>query len=890
MLSLAKNPVALESLGNDPGGELNDATLTRIIQDLYSQFPKEIPDLGQSNAGVPEQTSESLPNFAEPLTHGLLQPTKPEMKPMVEFGELSIPGAPPVNGAPGMPDAEGPMKGVGGGASLPSPHSPEMMAPSPSLNKMGNDEDSDSKSEPGESGSFNPYFIDFTGIEQSTGAFDGSKVPLTPGLQSLPVGGKGFVDPASVKQIPDSGTYPSSASADRSDGAGMPPGMSNAPPDTTGFELDFSKLGSPFKPLNMSPFLSETGSQEALLSKPMSGMPQTEGSQQDSFSPYFMPALPNGVLGGTPAGMPVSGASPSDPNQLGALQSPHASEAALKGTRNGDGMTGLKQSPQGMESGAPSAQGAESGGVLSDQLNLSKLSHESSTLPYFMFPVGSDQPGTLPSLNDTSSYLDVKNLKRITERFSFDVPRVFPGEDPVSTTIREKMDPKKDHPIAEGIARTLIKPFAPTFDTNISSYSNKKGDAQAESSESSDDGNYPIKNDFPALKQNVHGKPLIWLDSAATSQKPYDVIEKVKEYYHRDNSNVHRGAHTLAARSTNAYEEAREKVQAFIKAESKKEIVFVRGATEGINLVAQSWGRKNIGKGDEILLTEMEHHSNIVPWQFLAQEKGARIKVAPFTDVGEIDLEVFGKLLNEKTKIVAFTHVSNSLGTINPVKQMTGMAHQFGAKVLVDACQSVPHMPVKVHDINCDFLVFSGHKLYAPTGIGVLFGKRELLETMPPWQGGGSMIVDVTFDRTVFADIPAKFEAGTGNIADAVGLGAAIDYLNKVGMENVERFEQELIKYGMAALSAIPGLRLIGTAPNKAGVIAFLIEGYDPVQIGTFLDHEGIAVRAGHHCAQPAVRHYGVEATVRPSLGIYNTKSDIDALVKALHKAIKALK
>jgi len=387
---------------------------------------------------------------------------------------------------------------------------------------------------------------------------------------------------------------------------------------------------------------------------------------------------------------------------------------------------------------------------------------------------------------------------------------------------------------------------------------------------------------YAILQEQVHGRPLVWLDNAATTPKPNAVIDRLSSFYQHENSNIHRAAHTLAARATDAYEGAREKVRRFLNAGSTREIIFVRGATEGINLVAKSWGYRNVQKDDEIVITWLEHHANIVPWQQLAAEKGARLRVAPVDDSGQVILEEYEKLLGPRTRIVSFSQVSNALGTITPAKAIIEMAHRHGARVLVDAAQSVAHMTTDVQTLDCDFLVFSGHKIFAPTGVGVVFGKTELLENMPPWQGGGNMIVDVTFEKTVYSVPPARFEAGTGTIADAVGLGAALDYLDEIGLENISRYEHELLEYGTAGLLTVPGLRLIGTAREKAGVLSFVLDGMPTEEIGKALDQEGIAVRAGHHCAQPILRRLGVEKSVRASLALYNTREDIDALVAAL--------
>lgn len=393
-----------------------------------------------------------------------------------------------------------------------------------------------------------------------------------------------------------------------------------------------------------------------------------------------------------------------------------------------------------------------------------------------------------------------------------------------------------------------------------------------------------IRRDFPILQERVNGHPLIWLDNAATTQKPQSVIDRISYFYEHENSNIHRAAHELAARATDAYEDARTKVAHFLNASSSKEIVFVRGATEAINLVAQSWGRRHIDKDDEIVISWIEHHANIVPWQMLAAEKGARLRVVPVDDDGQILLDEYEKLLNPRTRLVSITQVSNALGTITPAHQMVQMAHRYGARVLVDGAQAVSHMPIDVQSLDCDFYVFSGHKVFAPTGIGVLYGKPDVLADAPPWQGGGNMIVDVTFEKTIYQPPPSRFEAGTGNIADAVGLGAAIDYLDRIGMANIAHYEHELLIYATKELLTIPGLRLIGTAKEKAGVLSFVLDGFRTEEVGAALNREGIAVRSGHHCAQPTLRRFGVETTVRPSLALYNGFDDIDALTAALRR------
>jgi cysteine desulfurase/selenocysteine lyase len=398
-----------------------------------------------------------------------------------------------------------------------------------------------------------------------------------------------------------------------------------------------------------------------------------------------------------------------------------------------------------------------------------------------------------------------------------------------------------------------------------------------------------IRRDFPILRQSVNGQPLIWLDNAATTQKPQAVIDAVTQFYRDYNSNVHRGAHTLSQRATDAYEATREKVRRLINAASAAEIIFVRSATEAINLVAQTLNRTTWGKGGEIILTTMEHHSNIVPWQIAQQTSGAVIRVVPINERGELQLDQYEKLLSPRTRLVALTHVSNVLGTINPVRTLIEMAHAHKALVLIDGTQAVAHLPVDVQRLEADFYVFSGHKIYGPTGIGVLYGKKALLEMLPPWQGGGNMIKKVSFAATVYNTLPYKFEAGTGNIAGAVGLGAAVDYLQTIGLPRIERYEQELTAHTAAAFREIPGLTLFGAAPHKTGVFAWRMAQITPERLARQLDQAGIAVRVGHHCAQPLMEHYQVDATVRAALGIYNTKEEIDQLVAAIKHAAKAV-
>jgi cysteine desulfurase/selenocysteine lyase len=396
-----------------------------------------------------------------------------------------------------------------------------------------------------------------------------------------------------------------------------------------------------------------------------------------------------------------------------------------------------------------------------------------------------------------------------------------------------------------------------------------------------------IRQDFPVLRQMVNGHPLVYLDNAATSQKPQCVIDALVNYYTTQNSNVHRGVHTLSQHATDDYEAARGKVRRFINAAEDHELIYVRGATEAINLVAQTYGRQNIGAGDEIIISGMEHHSNIVPWQILAQENGAVLKVVPFNDDGELLLDEYEKLLGPRTKLVSMVHQSNALGTINPMQTVIELAHSRGVPVLVDGAQSIPHIPIDVQKLGCDFFVFSGHKLYGPTGIGVLYGREELLEQMPPYQAGGEMIRSVTFEKTLYNVLPHKFEAGTPNIAGSIGLGAAIDYVDSLGMEQIAAYEKELLDYGTDRLSRIGGLKLIGTAREKGGILSFTLGDIHPHDIGTILDSRGIAIRTGHHCAQPVMERFMIPATARASLAFYNTKEEIDTLVKGLDRVLE---
>jgi len=399
-----------------------------------------------------------------------------------------------------------------------------------------------------------------------------------------------------------------------------------------------------------------------------------------------------------------------------------------------------------------------------------------------------------------------------------------------------------------------------------------------------------VRREFPVLRTTVHGRPLVYLDSAASAQKPQIVIDVERDVYERYYSNIHRGVHRLSVLATDAYEKARVRVQRFMGAPKSREIVFVRGTTEAINLVAQTHGRAQVGAGDEVLITGLEHHSNIVPWQMLCEEKGASLRVAPIDDAGVVDIDAFERLLTDRTRIASFAHVSNALGTINPVERMTELAHSAGAVVMIDGAQAAPHLPIDVQRIGCDFYAFSAHKVYGPSGVGALYGREALLEAMPPWQGGGDMISSVTFEKSTWNELPYKFEAGTPNVAGTIGFAAALDWLEGHGLEAVAAHEEEMLRYGTRLLSDVPGLRLVGTAPHKAAVLSFVLEGVHPHDIGTILDYEGVAIRTGHHCAQPVMDRYGIPATARASLACFNNREDLDVLARGLDKVRETFK
>jgi len=625
-------------------------------------------------------------------------------------------------------------------------------------------------------------------------------------------------------------------------------------------------------PLAASPFPKEADVRPApTLFAELLGTPTplelmlSADSRSPSATPYFLDhaGLPNAPGGAPPAPVPAASA-PSPSAQLPSASVP-SSPSVASGSTPSVPSGSVPAVPSGSASSIHSGSGpsATSG---SDPFGLppqSGFGGAPSGLPY-----APSAPPQVPAFPGGMAP-PVPDFARLVSGPSAAVPSLSAPESlPVASPERVS---------AETLARPALSAEAAPNDSYSPELVPDRGAARGIFDAHS------IKQDFPILEERVHGnKRLIWLDNAATTQKPRAVIERLSYFYEHENSNIHRAAHTLAARATDAYEGARERVRRFLNASTAKEIVFTRGATEAINLVAKSWGHRNIKAGDEIVLTVLEHHANIVPWQQLASEKGAKIRVAPVDSNGQIILEEYEKLFNPRTRIASFTQVSNALGTITPAREMVEIAHRHGALALVDGAQTVSHQRVDVQALDADFYVFSGHKVFGPTGIGALFGKADVLEHMPPWQGGGNMIADVTFEKTVYQPPPFRFEAGTGNIADAVGLGAAIDYVMGIGLETIARYEHELLVYATEGLCQVPGLTMIGTAPDKAGVLSFVLDGKRTEDVGAALDKEGIAVRSGHHCAQPILRRFGLEATVRASLAPYNTKEDIDALVAAV--------
>ena len=489
--------------------------------------------------------------------------------------------------------------------------------------------------------------------------------------------------------------------------------------------------------------------------------------------------------------------------------------------------------------------------------------------PYYFLSERGPATGTAP---EAPEFTPPRNDRLDAESFG------LPGGDALRALLSgtARTPSASSHPAAPTTGFYFIEPSAPSAVPQADRGARPPFDVNA------------VRRDFPILRERVNGRPLVWFDNAATTQKPQAVIDRLKKFYETENSNIHRAAHELAARATDAYEGARETVRRFVNAGAVEEIVFVRGTTEAINLVAKTWGAQNVGEGDEIIVSHLEHHANIVPWQQLATAKGARLRVIPVDDSGQVLLDEYQKLLNDRTKIVSVTQVSNALGTVVPVREIVAMARRVGACTLVDGAQSISHMKIDVQELGADFFVFSGHKIFGPTGIGALYGRKAVLDAMPAWQGGGNMIADVTFEKTVYQAPPNKFEAGTGNIADAVGLGAALEYVERIGIENIGRYEHGLLDYATHHMKPIPGVRLVGTAADKASVLSFVLDGYTTEEVGKALNQEGIAVRTGHHCAQPILRRFGLETTVRPSLAFYNTCEEIDRMVAVVKRLASA--
>ena len=650
--------------------------------------------------------------------------------------------------------------------------------------------------------------------------------------------------------------------------ASVPPTVPGVPPEISlPSDKHFSGLPASFGPASVSPVSAPAQVTPPAVPGVIGTAASNLATEAPSFSfrhdsrPIFSDAhtLPNAPY---PQAQPITAFVPpsESPSALPTSSLPQPSTSVTRQTGFHPELVlqdpePLLQSAQPSHPPSPSISGAPGMGDVSPVPVFSFLGE---LRPLFSYPP--TVPGSVPA----SPHVDLPHL---------DLPHDF-GQPPELTDLAAFGSfgfIESARPLDAATPKSNLQPLA--IETDVPrdlSLSSSPFDAEA------------IKRDFPILRERVNGRPLVWLDNAATTQKPQSVIDRLSYFYEHENSNVHRAAHELAARATDAYEAAREKVRRFVNASSVKEIIFVRGATEGINLIAQSWGRRNIQKDDEIVITWLEHHANIVPWQMLCSQTGAKLRVVPVDNSGQVLLDEYEKLLGPKTRLVSITQVSNALGTVTPAARMTEIAHRYGAKVLIDGSQSVSHMRVDVQTLNCDFFVFSGHKVFAPTGIGVVFGKPEVLENMPPWQGGGNMIQDVTFEKTLYHGPPQRFEAGTGNIADAVGLGAAIDYLDRVGMHNISRHEHELLVHATNELGRIPGLCIIGTAKEKAGVLSFVLEGFRTEEVGEHLNRNGIAVRSGHHCAQPILRRFGLESTVRASLALYNTHEDIDKLVSAI--------
>jgi len=734
---------------------------------------------------------------------------------------------------------------------------------------------------PGDSAGYGTTSVQ-SGLGQSAGQQPSSPQPL--GTPGPPRYDAGAVDPAAA-----SGLAPSRAVPDLTEGpaagfAGL--GGLNSPlpesPLTPGFAgLQVAPAGEltppPFglaAPLPSAGVPGVPASDQAVAGLPTSSVPDMTAAQPfsivDGISAPGVPPVP------APSGVTGATGLPSNPTRSGSA--PALPADRLVGDPTGD---------------------------------IANPGFAVPSIPQPPLPVP-DPPAPVPSpstpyyfLAETSSYrvADDSGLESLVDVALRSVEVEPPRLEPVSGATGGRGDPADlssglanpastgaANPASTGAAPGVGELASPAFyfvDRPVATGTQPVGPRNGITRQGSFDINR-VRRDFPILAERVNGKPLVWLDNAATTQKPQAVLDRLAHFYAHENSNIHRAAHELAARATDAYEGARKTVARFIGAQTEKNIVFVRGATEAINLVAKSWGKANIRRGDEIILSHLEHHANIVPWQMLVAETGAKLRIIPVDDTGQLIMSEYGRLLSEKTKLVAVTQVSNALGTVTPAQQVVEMGHRAGACVLIDGAQSVPHLRVNMQTLGADFFVFSGHKIFGPTGIGVLYGRQEVLDSMPPWEGGGNMIVDVTFEKTSYQKPPGRFEAGTGNIADAVGLGAALDYVSRLGLETIAHYEHALLEYATPRMCAVSGLRMIGTASEKASVLSFVLDGYRTEEVGSALNQEGIAVRSGHHCAQPILRRFGLETTVRPSVAFYNTFDEIDLLVSVLHRLAAA--
>ena len=845
--------------------------------------PPAAPDLPGPAVDDPAATGyapgRAVPDVGEALTAGLgaagLGVTVPEgpIVPGLTGLQLADPGAltpataglaepRPDQGLPGLPGSDQPITGAG----LPG-GSPDLTSAVPVRGGVGGP------------------VADPAGMPFEVTAL---QVPLPGGEQLPPL-------PGLAAPLPSAGVPGVPASDQSLTGFGLPGG----PPDVTTAALLLTGLQLGPSPSGPATAPDQPGSAPGSAAGP--GLPKVpvdaaEGVSQVPLAAPFTPATGLAVPGTPPVpSLPDASAMPALSDAAAGSPAPSGSGAGPSSA--GSPSLGLPSSAP-TSVGVPSSAGAvASGGLPAQPSGLDPAALAGPGLPSVPQPPVPvpDAPGPVPApsspfyfLAESSAYQGAPDLESLAAA----------ALNPLAADPAQVGVPSLDHPtdLPTGLLPTAgsVPPAAgaPTYyfaDRVEPSVRQSTGAAPWAAPQLGADPHPPfdvrlVRRDFPILAERVNGHQLVWFDNAATTQKPQAVLDRLAHFYRHENSNIHRAAHELAARATDAYEGARKTVARFIGAESEKNIVFVRGATEAINLVAKSWGKANIHRGDEIIVSHLEHHANIVPWQQLCAETGAKLRVIPVDDSGQLLLGEFSRLLCEKTKLVSVTQVSNALGTVTPVDAVVEMAHRAGACVLIDGAQSIPHVRVNMQTLGADFFVFSGHKIYGPTGIGVVYGRTEVLESMPPWEGGGNMIADVTFEKTVFQHPPNRFEAGTGNIADAVGLGAALDYVTRIGVETIARYEHHLLEYATPRMQAVPGLHLIGTARDKASVLSFVLDGYRTEEVGAALNQKGIAVRSGHHCAQPILRRFGLEATVRPSVAFYNTTDEIDHMVAVLHR------